>query len=634
MLKTLMLIWAGLFAHVELAAADVAAGDPQLEAYVDGVIGKAMQEKAVAGLTLSIVRDGKVVLSKGYGYANVESKVPVDPGFHMFRIGSTTKTFTFASVMKLVGEGKLDLDADVNTYLTKFKIPEAFGKPITLRDLVSHRPGFEEAYRDLFVRDETTYTDLETWLAGNIPARVFAPGEVTSYSNYGAALAGYIVQITSGMTWEEYLEATFFKPLGMVHTTAKQPVRAGHPSHISDSMLANVAQTYSSAGGALKAAPFELVLAAPAGSISSTADDMARYMLMYLGGGMLDGSRVLSEAIVAQLQTRPYPGREGPGYMHGFRTNEMLGYTTFEHGGATGTSFTNMLMVPELGIGIFASTNGSGISRTVHDPSELIMQYLIGDAAKAVPARITLSEAEAAKFAGSYMTTRRIYSKFAKAFSLSGSLTAVAPTGNGTLVIASGGKAAEYYRIKDASFRNHVTGDVVAFELDSDGIANRIYSTYGHAASDRVTSSTSATSLYTAFAILVAAGLLQLSSAWRRRGSGAVEVGISRWLNFGTMAAAITGLVTLLFFGLTILKLGALGRDALSLWPFTEVYVFSVLGLVMLAFAVAGMIGLYPLFAKTNFTTARKIHCALFALVLVNFVVKLNHWNMIGFNFI
>ena len=128
MLKTLMLIWAGLFAHVELVAADAAAGDPQLEAFVDGVIAKAMQEKAVAGLTLSIVQDGQVVLSKGYGYADVEARMPVDPGLHMFRIGSTTKTFTFASVMKLVGEGKLSLDADVNTYLTKFKIPEAFGK--------------------------------------------------------------------------------------------------------------------------------------------------------------------------------------------------------------------------------------------------------------------------------------------------------------------------------------------------------------------------------------------------------------------------------------------------------------------------------------------------------------------------
>ena len=291
-------------------------------------------------------------------------------------------------------------------------------------------------------------------------------------------------------------------------------------------------------------------------------------------------------------------------------------------------------MVPELGIGIFASTNGSGISRTVHDPSELIMQYLIGDAAKPLPARIALTDADAAKFAGSYMTTRRIYSKFAKAFSLSGSLTAVAPTGNGTLVIASGGKAAEYYRIKEASFRNHVTGDVVAFELDGDGMAKRVYSTYGHAASDRVTSSTSATSLYTAFALLVAGALLQLSSAWRRKGSGTVEMGVDRWINQGTLAAAITGLVTLLFFGLSIMKLGALGRDALSFWPFPEVYVFSVLGLVMLAFAVAGTAGLYPLFAKTNFTITRKIHCALFALVLVNFIVKLNYWNMIGFNFI
>src|ERR1019366_2498159 len=168
-----------------------------LEAFLDGLMPAQLEREDVAGAVIAVVKDGHVIFAKGYGYSDMAKRTPVTPDSTLFRIGSVSKLFTWTSVMQLVEQGKLDLSRDVNDYLD-FKIPPAFGKPITLRNIMTHTSGFEEIGKDLFVADAQHMFPVEQYINAHTPERIFPPGTVPAYSNYATALAGYIVQRVSG----------------------------------------------------------------------------------------------------------------------------------------------------------------------------------------------------------------------------------------------------------------------------------------------------------------------------------------------------------------------------------------------------------------------------------------------------
>ena len=175
------------------------------EAFLDALIPSQLRNRNIAGAVVSVVKDGQVVFQKGYGYADVEAKKPVLPDQTLFRPGSISKLFTATAVMQLVEQGKLDLDRDVNDYLD-FAIPKTYPQPVTLRQLLTHTAGFEETLKNLFVAHESDIKPLRTYLVNQMPARIFPPGKIPSYSNYGFTLAGYIVERVSGEKFEDYIE--------------------------------------------------------------------------------------------------------------------------------------------------------------------------------------------------------------------------------------------------------------------------------------------------------------------------------------------------------------------------------------------------------------------------------------------
>ncbi len=235
-----------------------------VQAWLDGFLPYALQRGDIAGAVVAVVKDGEVLFKKGYGYADLKRKKPVDPDRTLFRPGSVSKLFTWTAVMQLVEQGKLDLDEDVNTYLD-FKIPAAFGKPITLRNVMTHTPGFEEVGRNLFSDDTTKVQPNGDWLKSWTPTRIYPPGTVPAYSNYATALAGYIVQRVSGEPFEQYIEHHIFQPLGMEHATFRQPLPA--------SLRKDMSEGYESASSG-EPKPFEMVVGAPAGALSASGADM------------------------------------------------------------------------------------------------------------------------------------------------------------------------------------------------------------------------------------------------------------------------------------------------------------------------------------------------------------------------
>ena len=320
------------------------------ETFLDALIPSQLQTRNIAGAVVSVVKDGQVLFAKGYGYADVEAKKPVTGDQTLFRPGSISKLFTATAVMQLVEQGKLDLDRDVNEYLD-FAIPKTYPEPVTLRRLLTHTAGFEETLKNLFVAHEPDLKPLRTYLVNQMPARIFPPGKIPSYSNYGFTLAGYIVERVSGEKFERYIDNHILKPLRMNNSTFDQPLPPQLPAQIS--------KAYRDASK--KPRDFEFVEAAPAGALSTTAADMTRFMLAFLQDGSVDGVAILKPETVRQMETRQFefhPMICGLGFT--FMEYWMSPVRVIGHGGDTLWFHSDMVLVPEAHVGYFLSYNSLG----------------------------------------------------------------------------------------------------------------------------------------------------------------------------------------------------------------------------------------------------------------------------------
>ena len=245
-----------------------------VSAFLDGIMPQELATDDIAGAVISIVKDGKVIFAKGYGYSDMEKRTPVSPDNTLFRPGSISKLFTWTAVMQLVEQGKLDLDRDVNEYVD-FKIPATYPKPITLRNIMTHTPGFEETIQELFVKDAKDLTPLGDYVRKHLPTRIYPPGTTPAYSNYATTMAGYIVQRVSGQDYYDYIEQHILNPLKMEHSTFRQP--------LPDPLKGLASKGYDVALEPAKG--FEFVEAAPAGSSSVSAMDMTHFMIAHLQDG-------------------------------------------------------------------------------------------------------------------------------------------------------------------------------------------------------------------------------------------------------------------------------------------------------------------------------------------------------------
>jgi len=323
---------------------------PDLDAFLDGYMPLALGRGDIAGAVVVVVKDGQVLFEKGYGVSDEKTQAPVDPRTTMFRPGSVSKLFTWTAVMQLYEQHKLDLDTDVNTYLD-FKIPPAFGKPITLRNLMTHTPGFEETDKNLFMTSPKKLITLEAALKTGLPARVFPPGEVPAYSNYGAALAGYIVQRVSGEPFELYVARHIFWPLGMTHSSFVQP--------LPKALAPDMSKGYDKASG--KAQQYELIPMSPAGALAASGDDMAHFMLAHLANGVYGNARILDDATAIKMHGIAYQHTPGiPPMAWGFYHEDRNGHTIVGHGGDTLWFHSDLHLILDQNVGLFVSQNSLG----------------------------------------------------------------------------------------------------------------------------------------------------------------------------------------------------------------------------------------------------------------------------------
>ncbi|MGI8542364.1 MAG: serine hydrolase [Aridibacter sp.] len=436
----------------EMTASDVGA-------FLDGIIPQQLAREDIAGATIAIVKDGKILFAKGYGYADVKNKKPVVAEETIFRPGSVAKLFTWTAVMQLHEQGKLDLDKDINEYLD-FKIPDAFGKPITLKNLLTHTPGFEAQIKDSFtVGNETP--DLGKYLKTHIPARIYPPGETPAYSNYGASLAGYIVERVSGQPYTEYVEEHIFKPLGMNHSTFVQP--------LPPNLAKNMSNGYQLGSG--EPQPFEVVRPTPAGSLSSTADDLARFMLAHLQGGQLGDARILSPETTRLMHSRLFAlDDNASGMCYGFLDASQNGHRILWHAGDTQYFHSNLHLIPDANVGFFISYNSLGKAEV--SPRTMVWEaFLDRYFPYTPPEKPTLESAkqDSQAVSGTYISSLRSETSLFKAFGLIGEAT-VSANEDGTIEVSlltgSDGKPKRWREVAPLQFREVGGQETIVFKRD------------------------------------------------------------------------------------------------------------------------------------------------------------------------
>jgi CubicO group peptidase (beta-lactamase class C family) len=401
-----------------------------LEAFLDGFVPYALKSADIAGLTLAVVKDGQILFEKGYGYADVKTKRAMDPGLTLIRPGSTSKLFTWTAVMQLVEQGKLDLDRDINDYLD-FKVNSSFSKPITLRNLMTHRAGFEEGLKSILTYDPKQIITTEAYLKNHQRPTLFPPGEVPAYSNYGAALAGYIVQRVSGEAFESYVEHHIYAPLGMTRSTFQQPVP--------EQLRAGLSEGYMTASEPPR--PFEFIITAPAGSMSTTADDMAKFMIAYLQQGRYQENRILKPETVHQMFEPAVHQIDDINVMGlGFFEEDRNGHRVRGHGGDTIVFHTECDLFVDDGVGIFFSLNSRGKNDAVYGIRQGLFDafadryFPSSGQASAVPASSVVPNARehAQLIAGRYQSSRRVESAFISVLYLL-SQTVISANDDGTI---------------------------------------------------------------------------------------------------------------------------------------------------------------------------------------------------------
>ncbi|PWI46557.1 hypothetical protein CEE45_16145, partial [Candidatus Heimdallarchaeota archaeon B3_Heim] len=326
-----------------------------LEEFVDNFFNEqTLTDFQAPGAVVTFVRNDEVLLSKGFGWANISTNEEINPNSTVFRAGSVSKSFVATAVMQLYEQGLLNLSADINNYLLTFKINDTYpDQPITVSHLLTHTAGFDEVWNGISTND-SEITPLGEFLATNFPKRIFSPGEVICYSNFGYALAGYIVELIAGVPFSDYVKSNILEPLGMNSSGFEQPMP---PITLSDA-----AQGYSVSNES-NFVPIDLyyLIPYPAGAFYTTGADISRFMLAHLNGGTYNNQSVLNESTVQYMHARQFshhPQLEG--FCYGFYEYIEPDFRAIHHAGDLYGFASELMLFPEQRFGYFISQNSVG----------------------------------------------------------------------------------------------------------------------------------------------------------------------------------------------------------------------------------------------------------------------------------
>ncbi|MFT4037291.1 MAG: serine hydrolase domain-containing protein [Thermomicrobiales bacterium] len=368
---------------------------PELEAFVTG----RMAELGVPGVAVGIVA-GNAEYAAGFGVTNIDHPLPVDAKT-LFQIGSTTKTFTGTALMRLVEQGKVELDAPVRTYLPDFRVADAeTSEEVLVKHLVTHTAGW---YGDDFTDPGDGDDALAQYVAEMADLPQIAPvGEFFSYNNAAVSTAGRVIEVVTGKPYEEAVRELVLEPLGLEHSyffadeVMTQAFAVGHTASPDDP------------DGPPQVVPVWALprSVAPAGGIISSVEDQVRYARFHLGDGTVEGETVLSPESLAAMQTAHGPGGSlGVYLLDGVGVTWLLtsidGERAAMHGGSTNGQQSSFLMLPDRDFAITVLTNADMGAVVAEETVLWVLDHLYG-LSLPEPAPFKAPAADLAAYAGAY----------------------------------------------------------------------------------------------------------------------------------------------------------------------------------------------------------------------------------------
>ena len=353
-----------------LLVSSISYSQPTADARLKGLdtfVIKVLKDWHAAGVTIAVVEKGKVVYTGGFGYRDLEKKLPVTENTQ-FAIGSCTKAFTASILGMLVKDGKVDLDKPVRNYLPELKFQNEYTNDhATLRDMMCHRTGLPRHDMSWYASWATRSEFLER-------IQYFEPTaelrEKWQYNNFMFMAQGVVIEKLTGKSWEENMKEKILKPLGMDNTN----VSTNDMEKSADHSLA-----FATKDSSIKAIPYRNIDAmGPAGSVNSSAKDMAKWLMTWINDGKYSGKEIIpssyrNEAITIQMAMGGgTPGAENPdvhisGYGFGWMISSYRGHYRVEHGGGIDGFITTTGFFPSDSIGIFVSSNQGGVSTSIRN---------------------------------------------------------------------------------------------------------------------------------------------------------------------------------------------------------------------------------------------------------------------------
>ncbi len=598
-----------------------------VDAFMDGLIASKLKDNNIAGGTACIVKDGKILLLKGYGYGDLEKRLPVNPDKTLFRIGSISKMFVWVAVMQLVEQGKLDLNRNINDYLTDFQIPDTFEDPITMTHLMSHTPGFEDIITGLFA-EELAKKPLDELLSRQLPARVRPPGIHASYSNHGTAIAAHIVEIISGLEWNEYVEKHIITPLGMYNTTFRQPL----PGDLAE----NISKGYKFEEGEMVERPFEYVSIPPAGSVTTTAKDMADFMRMFLQHGYFNDTIIMDSATYSKmLEPVMYHAPMVNPCRYGFMDMSIKCQQIIGHGGNTFWFHSLMALFPQHNLGLFVSFNSDGGAMAYQNVLGVFVDQYFEKKKELNPA-IELSKDYMNKFAGNYKINRYPHTDYTKIISLMSQGKATVE--ENMLKTDFMGEVKYWVPIDSLIFREKHSCEILAFEKDEKGrIAHGFLGNWAIMAADKVPFHESQTLNMAIFLIAIILSLFLLifwpAIFFTRLNYKPLRKTLKFLPVRAKLAAWWAAFILLLFYIVLSLAIGDPEKVVCSAPPASGMIFALMLPFVFIILTILMIYNSVKILPAKNIKLRSRTFYVLITIVNILVIFQLYYWNFIGFNY-
>lgn len=603
----------------------------RFEAYLDGVMAAQFRDYELAGMTFSLVVDGERVLSRGYGYADLETRTPVVPERHLFRPGSVSKLFTWTALMQLVEQGLIDLDTPVREYVPEIEIPDTFGVPLTLTHIMTHSPGFEDgAAGYLFADEESDLVPLVESLAAHVPDQIWPPGTYSAYNNFAVALAGLVIANVSGLSFEDYVAEHIFKPLGMQRSTFEEP--------LPPSLAADFATGYVSEQGALEAFGFEFIKNfGPAGALSATADDMARFIVAHVREGEFGESSILRPETVQRMHSRLFAHHpKVAGMAHGFYEIRRNGERFVGHGGDTIAFHSELVIKPEDEFGFFVSFNAAdgGQARTAVTDS-VIEFFYPGDGGQhpEFPSEPLPGAAERiAEIAGAYRFNRRSFTALEGALGLAGDLTVVPADAPGQLYIPAPIVGGRFVEVEPWVFRKQGRQELLVFETDEDGAVTRAFvGSLPIMVGDKLSFLTQASTHQMVIGLALLAALFVVINGLRSTSRSRQLTGAVRLAHRAVLANA--WIIIFFMVGLSVVFADADMNKLLFEFPPPGTGLVLVLPILSVIVGTLGVAMLFPVWRSDVCNIWQKLRYTYVASVFFLLLFVLWYWNLIGWNY-